>query len=95
MLLPKFVTPGETVSLKLVNGDELIARFESETTDDIRISRPLAINVSPEGLAMMPWVFLGDDEYATLKKAHVFVMMVSKKDAASQYLKNTSVIKQF
>lgn len=92
MLLNKFIASGDVVSLKLVNGDEIIARLESETTDEIKINRPLAITVSQTGLGMMPWLFLGDSDNVTLKKSHVFVMMASKKDAADQYVQGTTGI---
>lgn len=92
MLIDKGVSSGDVVSLKLVNGDELIARFESETTDEIKISKPLAITIGAQGLGMMPWMFLGDKETVTLKRNHVFVMMISKKEAADQYMQGTTGI---
>ena len=92
MLLTKYITPGDIVSLKLTNGDELIARFESDTTDEIKINRPLAITASSQGLGMMPWMFLGDSDNITLKRNHVFVIMPSKKDAADQYIQGTTGI---
>jgi hypothetical protein len=92
MLIDKGMSPGDIVSLKLLNGDELIARFESETSDEIKISKPLAITIGAQGLGMMPWMFLGDKETMTLKRDHVFVMMVTKKDAADQYMQGTTGI---
>ena len=92
MLIEKPITSGDVVSLKIVNGDELIARYESETVDEIKINRPLALSAGPQGLGMMPWIFLGDKETITLKKSHVFVMVPSKKDAADQYMQGTTGI---
>lgn len=92
MLIDKGFSSGDVVSLKLVNGDELIARFESETTDEIKITKPLAITIGAQGLGMMPWMFLGEKETVTLKRDHVFVMMTSKKEAADQYMQGTTGI---
>jgi hypothetical protein len=92
MLIDKGFSSGDVVSLKLVNGDEIIARFENETGDEIKISRPLAITIGAQGLGMMPWLFLGDKETVTLKRNHVFVMMASKKEAADQYMQGTTGI---
>lgn len=92
MLLEKPITSGEVVSLKLVNGDEIIARYDSETNDEITITKPLAIHIGPQGLGMMPWLFLGQKETFNLKKNHVFVMIPSKKEAADQYMQGTTGI---
>jgi hypothetical protein len=92
MLIEKPISSGDVVSLKIVNGDELIARYESETSDEIKINRPLALSAGPQGLGMMPWIFLGDKETISIKKSHVFVMVPSKKDAADQYMQGTTGI---
>lgn len=85
-------TDGSIVSLKIANGDELIARYVSETPDTITINRPLAIAASATGLGMMPWIFLGDQETLTLKNIHVLAIIKSKSDAATQYMESTTGI---
>jgi hypothetical protein len=93
MLINKSISSGDIVSLKLINGDELIARFENEHGDEITINRPLALTLSGNGgLGMIPWIILGDKESITLKKSQMFVLMPSKKDAANQYLEGTTGI---
>jgi hypothetical protein len=92
MLLQKPIATNDIVSLKLVNGDEIIARFEDETNDTITINRPKALTVTAQGLGMIPWMFLGDKDTMTLKKDHVFVMVPSNKDAADQYTEGTTGI---
>ena len=92
MLIEKPITQGDIVSLKLLNGDEIITRYESETDTEIKINRPLALTAGAQGLGMMPWVFLAAKETFTLQKAHVFVMVPSKKDAATQYMEGTTGI---
>lgn len=92
MLLNKPISSGDIVSIKLVNGDEIIARYETETTSDVTINRPLALTLGGSGLGMIPWIFLGEKETITLNKNHFFVIMPSKKDAAKQYLEGTTGI---
>ena len=92
MLINKGFTVGDVVSLKLINGEELIARFEDETTDEVKIDRPLAITMSPQGMGLIPWVFLGDAKVVNIKKNHIFAMMPSKKDASDQYMQGTTGI---
>ena len=92
MLINKGFSNGDIISLKLINGDELIARFESETPDDITIDRPLALTMSRDGLGMIPWMMLGAKSTMTLSKSHVFAMVPSQKDAADQYMQGTTGI---
>jgi hypothetical protein len=92
MLIQKGFSDGDIVSAKLVNGDEIIARFEEETAEYIKVSRPLAITVGAQGLGMIPWLFLGESETFKLKHSHVFAVVQAKKDAADQYLQGTTGI---
>lgn len=92
MLLSKPITKGAVVSMKLVNGDEIIARYEDETDTTITIDKPKALTAGPQGLGMIPWLFLGDKDTITLQKSHVFVVVPSKKDAADQYMEGTTGI---
>ena len=90
--LKKDFSNGDVVSIKLINGDEIIARLEKDDNNGITINKPLALTMSGGGLGMIPWVFLGDKDTMTLKREHVFVMVTSKKDAAKQYLEGTTGI---
>ena len=92
MLLQKPITDGTVVSLKLVTGDEIIARYEGEDDKTIKINRPLALTMGQQGLGMIPWLFLGETDTFTLKREHVFVMVPSKKDASDQYMQGTTGI---
>lgn len=92
MLINKGFTAGDIVSLKLINGDEIIARYEEDTPNTIKITRPLAITISQQGLGMIPWMFLGETDTFALSKTHVFTIVASKEDAAKQYLEGTTGI---
>jgi len=92
MLLKKPITQGSVVSIKIINGDEIIASYESEDTDTVTINKPLALTMGQGGLGMIPWVFLGDADTVTLQKSHLFFVIPSKKDAADQYIQGTTGI---
>ena len=92
MLISKGFSNGDIISLKLINGDEIIARFENESADDITIDRPLALTMSREGLGMIPWMMLGSKSSITLNKSHIFAAVPSQKDAADQYMQGTTGI---
>jgi hypothetical protein len=90
--LKKDFSNGDVVSIKLINGDEIIARFESEDADTITISRPLALTMSGQGLGMIPWVFLGKEDSITIRKKNTFFVVASKGEAAKQYTEGTTGI---
>ena len=92
MLLSKPMATGDVVSIKLINGDELIARLEADNQHGITIDRPLALTMQGGGLGMVPWVLLGDKNSITLQREHIFAMVPSKKDAADQYVSGTTGI---
>lgn len=92
MLLKKPITQGSVVSIKIINGDEIIARYESEDATTVTINRPLALTMGQGGLGMIPWVFLGDSETITLQKSHLFFVIPSKKDTSDQYIQGTTGI---
>ena len=93
MLLTKNTfTAGDVVSLKISNGDEIIARFETETEKTVTIKKPLAIAAGPQGLGMMPWIFLSNSEVFTLDRMHIYAITLAKKEAASQYMQGTTGI---
>jgi hypothetical protein len=92
MLINKGFSAGDVVSIKILNGDEIIARFESEDKETVTISRPLALTMGQGGLGMIPWVFLGNSEKITLQRNHVFFVVASKKEAADQYMEGTTGI---
>lgn len=92
LLINKGYKQGDVVSLKLINSDELIAEFESETDEVVKLRRPLALTMNAQGLGMMPWMILGSDEFITLSKNHVMAISASKPDAASQYTQGTTGI---
>lgn len=92
MLINKGFSNGDVVSIKLINGDELITRFESEDADTVTISKPMAITMNVQGMGLIPWVFLGNAEKVVLNKNHLFFIVASKKEASDQYIEGTTGI---
>lgn len=92
MLIEKPVAVGDIVSIKLSSSEEIIARLEEETADYVKVSRPLAVTLGPQGLGMIPYMFLYAKDTVTFKQQFIVVMGPAKKDAADQYLSGTTGI---
>jgi hypothetical protein len=92
MLLEKQTASGDVVTIKFMNGEEIIARLEEETEDTVKVTKPLTVSLGPQGLGMIPFLFLGGKDTIVLKKQHIIAMCSSKKDAADQYRQSTTDI---
>ena len=93
MLIDKGFSQGDVVSVKIVGGEEIIARYESETDKELVISKPLAITLGAQGLGMIPWIFLGEDNGdVKVRQSAIVAICKPKKDAADQYMQGTTGI---
>jgi hypothetical protein len=92
MLLEKQTASGDVVTIKFMNGEEIIARLEEETEDTVKVTKPLTVSLGPQGLGMIPFLFLGGKDTIVLKQQHIIAMCPSKKDAADQYRQSTTDI---
>ena len=92
MLKIKNVAPGNIVSVKILNGDELIARLKEEYADTVVLSNPMAFTMTPDGPGVVPWFALGDSTLVTIKKNHIFSIVNAKLDATQEYSDNMSKI---
>jgi len=92
MLKSKAMTPGSIVSLRILNGDELIARLLDSTAESVTLTNPMVVAVSEEGAGAIPWFALGDASVVNIKMTHVYSMVPAKLDAAEEYTKNMARI---
>lgn len=92
MLISKGAAVGETVSIKLISGEEIIGRLDEDTTEFIKLNRPKSVSIGAQGLGMMPFMFLGGSDNVTIKHSHIIVMVPAEKSSADQYVQGTTGI---
>lgn len=93
MLIDKVISAGSVVTLKLVSGEEIIAKYVEESSDSIKISRPMSLSMSPKGLGMMPFAFtVNQDKEISVFKTAVISISSTDKQYADQFLQNTTGI---
>jgi len=91
MLIEAPYKTGDTVSLKLTSGEEVIGRLEEETDTIVRLSKPLMLTASQQGVGLAPFMFTVNPESKfTLNKNTVMCIVKTEKDMASQYVQNTT-----
>ena len=94
MLIDKGVTKGEVITIKLTSGEELVARLEEETDTHYKLTKPMVLTGTAQGLGMMPYLFTsGVSKDVPLNKSAISVVMPTEKDYADQYTQSTTSIK--
>ena len=94
MLIEAPMKDGDTVTIKTINGDEIVARLVQALVDGYKVSKPLAIMATPQGIGLGPFAFTVNPETQILinKSAVVFIAKTDA-DMAKQYINSTSSIK--
>lgn len=84
---------GDIVSLKLINGEELIGKFVSEDMVEMVLAKPVMLAITKNGPAMAPVMMTVDPdrEYAVSKTAIMF-KGPTVKEIADQYTYQTTGI---
>lgn len=94
MLIEKPLKNGDVVSMKLSSGEEIISKLEEESPDFYKISKPLMVAATQQGLGLAPYMFTVDPEsMIKINKTSIICTVPTEKDMANQYIQNTTGIK--
>lgn len=93
------ISTGDVISVKLVNGEEILAKLVSVNGDDYTVERPVILALVPVGNGQAAVNFapfsMGIDDSTKLTINYsrmLFRPVAARKDAASQYTKSTTGI---
>lgn len=97
MLIQSPYKEGDVVTLKLINGEEMVTRLEKDETSDITITRPLVLTMNPQsGQPMLvPWLMSVDPTSSTkykIEKTKIVCIVKTAKDVGDSYTQSTSGI---
>ena len=87
--------PGDVVALKLMSGEEVIGSFQSDADGKITLRKPLAMDMSPQGPALAPWIASADIDTTSnyeLNKDHIVTIVKAHKPIADVYTQATTGI---
>jgi len=94
MLIETPYKVGDTVSLKLTSGEEVIARLEEEKDDAYVLHKPMGLVDGQQGIGMAPFMFsVAHDGKYNLQSRAVTCIAKTAKELASQYVEQTTGIK--
>lgn len=93
MLIDVPYKDGDTVSLKLSSGEEIIGRLEEETAKHYKLSKPLMLTMGQQGLGLAPYMFtISPDTKVNINANNVICISKTEEDMAKQYIQSTTGI---
>ena len=82
--------------LKLITGEEVIARVSTESSDLLTLEKPMTFQAVPTnqqgqmGFALVPWLMTGKSEKITITTDHIIAQDDPKDQAEKNYLANVT-----
>lgn len=93
MLLEVPYKNGDTVSIKLTSGEEIVARLEEEKGESLILKKPLMITATQQGLGLAPFMFTtSPDAKITIDTSKIVCVVKTQEEFAKQYIENTTSI---
>ncbi len=94
MLVEVSFKKGDTTSLKLASGEEIVGRFENKVTGGYEVTKPMVLIANQEGLGLAPFMFSVDPDHSKFKiKANAIVCIARTEEGlAKQYTEKTTGI---
>jgi hypothetical protein len=84
----------QVYTIKIANGDEIVARITEETDTTYTINKPLTVVPSPQGIQMIMSLFTANpDKTVALNKTQVSLIAPSRDEVCDSYLEATTGIK--
>ena len=93
MLIEAPYKVGDTVSLKLSSGEEIVGRLDDESTTKFTLKKPMVLIMGAEGLGLAPYMYsVSPDSKFQLLASTVSCIAKTETDIAKQYVSTTSSI---
>ena len=82
----------EVKVIKLINGDEILARVKDEGNDSLELDKPMTLQPVPTavqgamGMALVPWMISAKGDFIKISLEHIVVETEPKPDLEKNYL---------
>ena len=84
----------QVYTLKIANGDEIVAKITAEDDTTYTVARPLTVVPSQQGIQMIFALFTADpDKSVTINKTQVSLIAISRDEVQDSYTEATTGIK--
>jgi|TARA_R110002153_G_scaffold218273_1_gene370700 hypothetical protein len=93
MLIQKPIAKNDVVTIKILTGEEIIARYEGEDDSTVSVSRASIVAPNPEGgLGLVPWMMSSAPNKISINKSSVVAMSPTVEPIADKFNEATSEI---
>jgi hypothetical protein len=93
MLIQKPLEKNDIVSVKLITGEEIIAKFESDDDNHLQVSRASIVAPNPEGgLGLVPWMMSSAPDLIKINKTTVVTYSPTVEGIATKFVEATTNI---
>ena len=84
----------QVYTLKIANGDELVAKITAEDDTSYTVNRPLTVVPGQQGIQMIFALFTANpDKSVTINKSQVSLIAISRDEVQDSYTEATTGIK--
>ena len=93
-MLKEPIKTDDIIALKLVSGEEVIAKVVEEGADSIKVMKPMMLVHTPKGLAMSQFMMMQDVKDAIeISTSNIIAITKANSVASSQYSQTVTSIK--
>lgn len=84
---------GDTISMKLLSGEEIVSRYQRDDETDIVVEKPMLLAASHSGIGLMPYMYtVSPHKPVSIKKSSIISLERTQEDMAREYLAQTTGI---
>ena len=95
MLVEVKFKQGDTISLKLASGEEIVGKFNQKVTGGYELIKPMVLIASEKGLGLAPFMFsVSPEGKFTFNGDSVTCVGATEGEIAKQYIATTTGIVQ-
>jgi len=85
---------GDTVSVKLISGEEVVGRIGELAQDVVILTKPMTFIMGPQGLGMVPYMFSApQDAKIKIKESAIVAIVKTDENVNKQYIQQTTGLK--
>lgn len=93
MLIEAPYKVGDTVSIKLTSGEEVVARYKEDKNNAMLLHKPLMVTATQQGLGLAPFMFtIGPDATVSIENSKVVCVVKTQDEMSKQYIQSTTGI---
>ena len=93
MLIDAGFKSNDIIAMRIQGGDEVIAKFLSQDEKTVKVSKPLALAMTQQGIGMQQYLVMGDmTKDFVFNKTSVVTTQKANKQAADNYIQGTTGI---